>query len=168
MQKHEILVERDFRRYRKFGDDFQRRTAAAKNRVHTRKKTSKTIEDAKEQFQDALETQVEIEPRFAESALFFRTKCAAVSNATAEAERAFSLMNRIKNDQTNRLLPEHLAQRMRIKLHCPLDKNDIDWDEFEKRFQRVTAPKRGFYEKQNASAAYGKYTKPTDLTVSLM
>lgn len=44
---------------------------------------------------------------------------------------------------------------MRIWAHCTKDKNEIHWDDWEKRFEKIVAQERGFYGLN--------YKKPTKL-----
>ena len=99
-----------------------------------------------------------------------RTKVKAVSAANAEPERIFSLMNRVKSRPKNRLLGESTDERMRCWLHCSKDKKEVDWDDWEKRFQALTAPISGFYgvSYDEETKMFKEYIAPTDLTVKTL
>ena len=50
------------------------------------------------------------------------------------------------------------------------DKKEVDWDDWEKRFQALTAPIRGFYgvSYDEETKMFKEYIAPTDLTVKTL
>ena len=62
-----------------------------------------------------------------EGVLLLRSKKKAITYATAENERMFSTMNRIKNQVKNRLSVEHTDERIRNSVHLPRNPEFINW-----------------------------------------
>ena len=84
-------------------------------------------------------------------------------------ERMFSLMNRVKSLDKNRLLGDSTDERIRCWLYCPKDKQEVDWVDWEKRFKALVAPVRGFYgvSYDEEVKIFKDYIAPTDLTVKI-
>ena len=71
----------------------------------------------RELFQEALEKNVTLIPHFASSAIEIRARVKAISEANAEPERFFSLMNSLKTLLKNRLTAENTDRRMTVWTH---------------------------------------------------
>ena len=59
-------------------------------------------------------------------------------------ERMFSLMNRVKSLEKNRPLGDSMDERMRCWLNCPKDKQEVDWEDWEKRLEALVAQSEDF------------------------
>ena len=75
----------------------------------------------------------------------------------------------MKSLEKNRLLGDSTDERMRSWLHCPKDKQEVDWEDWEKRFEALVAPDRGFYgvSYDEEVKIFKDYIAPTDLTVKI-
>ena len=78
-------------------------------------------------FENHVSSQVENNPHQCEEVLSIRNKLRALSQSTADTERMFSLMNRIKGKLSSRI-GKSLDHRMRVQAHLPKNPAFIDWN----------------------------------------
>ena len=78
-------------------------------------------------FENHISSQVENNPHWCEEVLLIRNKLRALSQSTADTERMFSLMNRIKGKLSSRI-GKSLDHRMRVQAHLPKNPAFIDWN----------------------------------------
>ena len=72
-------------------------------------------------------TEQNLNQRWCPEVLLIRSKLKAISEASAESERMFSRMKRLKNYLSSRLKPSNIANRLQANAHLPRDPQQIDW-----------------------------------------
>ena len=88
-----------------------------------------------------------------EEILLVQTKIRALSQARADTERMFSLMNFIKSKLTSRI-GKSLGHRMRAQAHVPREPALVDWDyafkiwQEKKRYQKEMPGTKSFKDKK--------------------
>ena len=66
-------------------------------------------------------------PNWCKEVLLIRSKIRALSQATADTERMFSMMNRIKGKLSSRIC-KSLGHRKRVQALVPRNPELIDWE----------------------------------------
>ena len=129
-EKNDAMIKADFKSLERFQKQFHATRKKHKKaekaqrtpKSESQKECSKKTYSEKELFQEALERKVALIPHFAKSAIEIRAKVKAISEANAEPERFFSLMNRLKSKLKNRLTAENIERRMTVWTHTARDK----------------------------------------------
>ena len=80
-----------------------------------------------EEFVYHVKIQCNVDPPWCKKVLQIKNKVKAISFSTADIERMFSFMTRIKTNATNKV-DISLPHRMRLLAHGPTDLNAVDWD----------------------------------------